>query len=318
MVRKPSWAALAFVSFLLAGCAGSGAKSDAPSTPSASISATGDPLSDAGSVRVTVVDDTALPIEGATVGIVQLALQVTTDASGTAFFGNLAPGTYQVAATQLGYTSGAKAVAVEADQETGVTLVLAPIIVETPFHETFGPLQGYFECRMGAWAAAYGSWTSGCGSVPVPLVGFTPSPWTNDNSILRFHAVNNNTASVIGDMQWTPSAVGTSTALRFAFSFTGRPSNHWWCAGEGPSPLQWSWHAQGESVCSNVGSSDDEPVPRTHDDDGEPIELRVYANAPFGREDNPVYVTLQQRFEIITTVFYVDPAPEGYSGFGDQ
>lgn len=285
------------------------------------MTVTGEMLADGGSIRATVIDDGALPLVGATVGLADLALQAATDETGTALFTNLPPGNYQLAAVALGYTSAAKRVEVAAGAESGVTLTLVAIVVEAPFHETFGPLQGYFDCRMGATTGA-STWTAPCGTVGVPLVGLVgppsgASPWTNDNSVLKFPVATNSTQTVIGDMRWTPSAVGTSTSLRFAFSYDGRASTHWWCSGEGPSALQWRWEAEAESVCSNVGSSDDEPVPRTHNDKGEPMTMRVYANAPFGTLENPLYLTLQQKFEIIATVFYVEPAPDVFSGFSD-
>jgi hypothetical protein len=315
------WVGSTLLAVFLAGCTGSSASPNAQPQASSIVEATGEPLADAGSIRVTVVDDSALPLAGATVGVTDLALNAVTDPTGVAVFTNLAPGMHQIAAARLGYSSAAKAVSVEAGVEAATTLSLVAIVVEIPFHETFGPLQGYFDCRMGATTYA-STWTAACGTVGVPFVGLVgppaaANPWTSDNSVLKFPIANNNTATAIGDMQWTPSAVGTSTALRFAFSYEGRPSTHWWCAAEGGTPLQWRWEAEGESVCTNVGSSDEEPFPRTHNNDGEPMTMRVYANAPFGTLDTPLYLTLQQRFEIITTIFYSEPAPEGYSGFAD-
>lgn len=317
MARTYLWVALTLVSLWLSGCAGADAKEE----PVAPTVASGDTL-DGGTLRAIIIDDAALPLQGATVGITQLGLQSTSDETGTALFTNLPPGSYQVAAATLGYSSAAKAVNVEVGVESAVTLTLIPIVIETPFQQTFGPLQGYFDCRMGATTVA-STWTAACGTVSVPLVGFVgpgtagQNPWANDNSVLKFQVATNNTQTVIGDMRWTPSAVGTSTSLRFAFSYDGRPSTHWWCSGEGPSELQWRWEAEAESTCSNVGSSDEEPVPRTHNDDGEPLTMRVYANAPFGTLENPVYLTLQQKFEIITTVFYGERAPDVFSGFTD-
>lgn len=315
---KPLLALAVLSTLVLAGCAGAGGKSDLPpgATPSASVSATGEALPDAGSVRVTVVDDSSLPLEGASVAILELALEATTDAAGAALFGNLQPGPYQVAAAKLGYDSGAKRVVVSANEETPVVFSLRAIAIKEPYHDVLGPLQGYFECRHGIRVPAYGAWTSGCGSIATP-VGFVGpgsagvNPFPNDNSVLRFQLTSPDLATAVGDMRWTQTSAGTSEALRVAFSHDNRTSTHWWCSAEGENPLQFRWQADGDSVCANVGGSDDDPVPTLEHG------LRMYANTPFGTDENPVYLTLQQRFEILATLFYVDRAPEQYDGFGD-
>lgn len=294
----------------LAGCSGSAAgPSSADSGQGSAVAATGASLPDAGSIAGTVVDDSSAPLEGATVALADTGLQAATDAAGVFAFMNLAPGAYTVVAVKLGYSSGGKQIQVAAYETTRVILQLVPLAVESePWVEMYGPMAGYFECRMGTTSS-----TGPCGFLPV--VGSTPitSLWSNDKSILRFNMTSDNYGTFVGEERWSPSAYGTSGAMRVAFSHDNRTSTHWWCSAEGPSPIQFRFEKEGgNSVCANRGSNQNPPEPTTQH------AMRVYANVPFGSTSGtPFYLTLQQRFEILVSVFYVEPAPQEYTGFPD-
>lgn len=70
------------------------------------------------------------------------------------------------------------------------------------------------------------------------------------------------------------------------------------------------------SKCADDGAdNEDAPQPEMQYN-----PLRTYANVPFGLNADPgglVYVSFQQRFQVITSVFYGEPAPADYSAFPD-
>lgn len=308
----------------LAGCASGpsgvelSAMEMAREEPPSVVAAPGPPVPFPGSIRATVVDDAGLPLDRATVAVLDLQLDARTDPAGGARFENLAAGEYQVGASRIGYGSAVRKAAVYPEQETVVVFVLAAVPIEDlSYAQVYGPLQGYFECRASLRLTANESWTGPCGTVCANGIGGCLSPnsatfYPNDNAILRFTMTSPNLDAVVGDMQWAQSAWGTSTELRFAFSHDGRNSAHWWCSAQGRSPLQFQWLAAGGSACTNVGSHKEPPVPAPDQ------TLRMYANTPFGTESTPTYLTLQQRFEIVASLFYGDLPPPGYSGFDDR
>jgi hypothetical protein len=205
----------------------------------------------------------------------------------------------------------------ESGQTVKVSILLRPIAVDVAYHETAGPLVGYFQCRASVYT--YGVGTGSCGYVCPAVACVNPwgtgyaNPFTSDKSILRHNLTSDKVATVVGDMRWASSTFGTSTSLRFAFSYDKRPGSHWWCAGEGPSPLQFVWSAEGESKCANKGATTAPEKPLMKDN-----PMRIYANVPFASTGTPAYLSYEQKFDLMATIFYVDPAPVGYSAIADK
>jgi hypothetical protein len=310
---------LPLLSLLLSGCAGGSENRVAaaqPGLPLSTVWLPGDILPDAAAVHVTIVDDAGLPIHDASVAIIELALEATTDNAGWSVFSNLPPGSYTVAATKIGYNSDAKAITVGAEEIGSVVFQLDPVPIDAPYHETFGPLQGFFECRSAIRLTATESWTGQCGSVCAGAISGCVQTLgavlgQNDNSVLRFNLSSPKLETIIGDMHWSQSSFATSTALRFALSHEGRDAAHWWCSAQGGTPLFFRYEVQGDSTCYNTGSFKEPAVPTQSE------TMRMYANTPFGDEQNPTYLTFEQRFEMVASVFYGARAPDQYSGFAD-
>ncbi len=310
---------LPFVALLVSGCATGSATETvtfaSPPEPEASVAAPGEILPDAAELRVTIVDDAGLPLNDAGVVILELGLEARTGNDGWALFSNLAPGVYSLAAAKLGYSGEAKRTVVAPEESANVVFRLVALPVEAPYHETYGPMQGFFECRSAFRVAADETWTGQCGSVCLSMTGCISTLGgqlgQNDNSVLLFNLTSPNVHTIVGDMQWLQGSLATSTALRFALSHEGRASTHWWCSAQGANPLQFRYEMAGDSVCYSVGTATDPAHPTTDH------MLRMYANTPFGSEQTPVYVTFQQRFEMVASVFYGDHAPKMYTGFGD-
>ena len=304
MGRSGGIVAFVALSTVLAGCAGSAGPDAAPPSLSADAS------EDVGIVDGVVIDDAVNPVVGAQVATMSAAgvIQTLTDGEGKFVLNGVTPGRQTLFAAALGYDSVAKTVDVLAGQVTSVSLTISPIPVVQPYVETFGPFEGYFECRM----ARLGT-TGECGW----LGGSNPHPtqlYPNDKSIFRFNITSEDYRTFVGDMRWQQGSFATSTAMRLAFSYEKRDSNHYFCSGEGGTPLQWRWEYPDvdASKCARIGSTEEPDRPYLKDN-----PMRAYANVPFGTEANPVYLSLQQRFEVIVTVFYGEPAPQEFNGFPD-
>jgi hypothetical protein len=305
------------LALLFAGCTADGTPAGPQSgPPAASVAAPGGPVAGAATIRATVVDDAGLPIAEATIAILELEIAGRSDVAGAVVFSNLNPGRYTVAAAHAGFDGDEKHVEVGVEETAAVVFRLVAVPTDAPYHETLGPLQGFFQCRASVRLMATESWTGHCGSVCAGAINGCVSPLSsvvsqNDNSVLLFSLSSPRVATIVGDMQWSQSSFATSTSLRFALSHEGRNAAHWWCSAEGANPLQFRYELQGPSVCTNVGSHLDPLVPTME------MVLRMYANTPFGTEQNPYGLTFQQRFEVVASVFYGSPAPETYSGFVD-
>lgn len=290
---------------LLAGCvsSSSGGTAAAPS-PEGAVAGEG-----AVSIEGLVVDDAFSPIAGASVAVQSTDLVAVTGSDGSFAFAGLATGRHVLLAGALGYESVAKSVEVVEGVALSVTMTLSPLPIKVAFRDVFGPFKGYFECRLGT-----PSQTGECGWIgPADsITGHPTALYPNDRSIFRFNLTNEEYESFVGDMRWTQGSFATSTAMRLAFSYEKRVSTHWWCSGEGKSPLQWRWEREGDSVCTSTGGTTDPAKPTMKLN-----PLRAYANVPFGTTTNPLYASVQQKFEVMISAFYGEAAPPDYVAFPD-
>jgi hypothetical protein len=304
------FASLVFVQVLAAcvGADGSAANDQRPDTSIGGLS------EDLGAVQGTIVDDSVTPIANAQIQVATTTLVAVSGPDGSFLLGNVPPGRQTLFVVALGFDSVAKVVEVAAGAVTQVSVTMVAIPVRTPFHETFGPEKGYFECRLGI-----PSQTGECGWVSPAnsVTGHPTALYPNDKSIFKWMLANNNVSTVIGDMRWTPGSFATSTAMRFAFSYDLREPSHRWCGWEGPTPLQFRWeqdedgdHIESASQCSSDQSFDGPPTVDLN-------PMRSYTNVPFGNTQSPAYLALQQSYEVITTAFYYEAAPAEYQGFPD-
>lgn len=296
---------------VLSGCVESGAQ-QAPGAegPGSDIAGPGELRDDAAGLVAIVLDEAELPLEGAVVGFLELGLQAATDASGSARFTNLAPGTYTVSAAALGYQSGARRVALEAGAEASAVFQLVAIPIDVPYHEINGPFDGFFTCKMGLPTQS-----AACGSVL--LVSFRTDDilWANDKAFQWYNMTSDNYRTVVGELTWQQGTFATSTLLRTSFSHE-RFGSHWFCAAEGHAPLQFRFEKAGRDeapVCDtgNQGGQRD-PVEPTNEK-----PLVTGFRVPFGRgpstsnpagyappEDMPMYLAFQQRVTSYVSIFY--------------
>ncbi len=309
---------------VFAGCA----KGEAAPSAEAASSIAEAAFDGGGSIVGNVVDDSIAPIRGAHVAILELTLSVVADDAGRFEFRNLAAGSYNLNAIALGYNSAVKRVEVLADQEILTTLTLSPIPIKEPFYQVLGPIVGYFGCRYaypGVNTTATPPKLSGGTTGPCPV----GPPSEEDLPTNMEFDVYNETVALVGEMSWTQGSFATSQRLRMSFSYTERTSGHWWCTSTSVSPIQWVYtmtdgvgtcHA--EQYCGYVNQK--VPADDREDNDAElphtGLTMLAYTNTPFTCADQGNYyeLALQQRFEMVVTMFQSMAVPGAFSGFADS
>lgn len=299
---------LALTTIALAGCGDAPKANEAPVAPVGVASAGS--LDEGGAVEGVVVDDSQAPLSGALVGLLEVNVQVTTTAEGAFRFDGVPPGSYQLSASRLGYDSVGKRVDVVMGSVTNHVLTLTAIAIESTYHDTFGPYSGFFACGMGV----YGVGTLSCGVGPVG---------EGDQNTFEFSLTGENYRTILGELRWTPAAAGTTPALASYITYDGGSASHWWCASDGPSPNSWRYDVDEDldpdetlSVCSDNGRR--EPAP--HDEEAiEGLYMATDAGFPGTDPESGILLrlTYQQKFDAMLTVFYGEPAPDGFTGFPD-
>jgi hypothetical protein len=297
---------------VLAGCASVDAGE--PRSTGADVGtavASGEPIPDAGSIKGAVVDDSTTPLPGATVAIVNLGLQLQTDDAGSFSFINIPPGKHTLNALKLGYMSTAKVVEVLANEATtGAILTLTPIPVVEPYVETFGPFAGYFECHIGSVFI-----TSCAGDTINPTLDRIVFP--NNKRFMFYTLSADNWETQWGEARWSPAAVGSASGMAVYPSYSKRyddgNTGHWYCEADGNSPIWFRYDADpARSICNSQGDDDPPAVMATN-------PLMMVADPGFAQPPGEVVprVLIQQKFEVIMTIFYGEPAPADFTAFPD-
>lgn len=294
------------LSLVLAGCVsseGTNPQSQGDGGPIAS----GEAIADAATIHGLVVDDTQAPIEGALAAIVSLGLKVETDTAGAFHFTNIPPGAYEISVIKLGYSSSGKRVEVAANQNLdGVFIALTPIVVAQVYQETFGPFQGYFECHIGTVTVQSCATNS-----------FESQVFPNNKRFLHYDLSADNWETMWGEARWTPAAAGTASGMAIYPSYSKRYAEgnggHWYCEADGTTPIWFRWDAdESRSICTSQGGMDPPAVMATN-------PLMLVADPGFASPPAEIVprIQFQQRFELIITIFYGEPAQEGFSAFPD-
>ncbi len=301
-----------------------GKDADVPAAPPAEFD------ENTGGIEGTVFDE-----EGAPVPNVQVAVQaasaepltILTDAVGKFSFSSLAPGTYQVFASALGYESAAKAVAVTAGESTSAQFVLVKITLINAYHEIL-MFKGFFDCT---WANPTGS--GNCGYIG-QTNGTTGNPlepqWVNSKRKWNYLA-GPGAMSVLHDLTWTPGSFATGSKMGMTLSHgpledgTQRTGTHRFCAASGFNPVQLQWTREdieddGECLTGSAQVGGSIAGPPTIDPEGLLLQSFVstgVGQVPVLNEDLPVGVAYQQPFDLYVSLFYGEESPEGFTAFVD-
>jgi hypothetical protein len=131
---RTRWFAIPILlTMLLAGCA-----ADAPRSEAKAITSSAPPATaslDTGAISGLTLNDEALPLAGARIGISPGTAEITSDAEGRFSFSELAPGTYALVVERVGYESTGRKAEVRAGEVTYVNLTLKPIVIAEPYVE---------------------------------------------------------------------------------------------------------------------------------------------------------------------------------------
>jgi len=269
---------LVIATMVLAGC--TSGESATKAAPAASTTAAPPEVTaETGSISGLVIDEEIQGIAGADVGILDRTpeLKAVTDAAGKFTFNELPPGDYKIVAQKLGYESRALSVKVEVGQvaEAKLTLVALAIKEQRIFHF---PFAGFFSCGM---------------SSPVLTVACRGTAGLEDKSSFKTNVTASDIQTVIDTMTWDASAPGTAKILRNVFSVDG-------VSGSG---------AEKNSVSPNILRVD-EPKAKAK------AKLNHLIWIGWTSTSDPtqiVVVVYQQKFDVTTSVFYGDEAPEDFS-----
>lgn len=322
---KAAWLLLAFVAGALAGC------TEEPARPVDDLAIEPGEGS-AGSLLVVVVTPDLRPIAGATVQVG--ALNASTDDTGSARLEALQPGSLVLKVSKTGFRPATQAVDIVAGNETRTDVKLLPgedvARAEGPEEPAAGPqaykevfhLRGFFDC-----SATYLIITGDCMLVAdfaldeaFGAVNETPparpGDATDEEFVLEF-PLDFDWRTVVAEMHWD----ATTTAgekMTFAVEPAQAPDDGHaakYGRAEGASPLLVRIDP-GVPHENATPSADGEEPDMPNAKGGEVLRTRSYVQGEFHRPGGTAFLgvgaALQQEFDVFVTVFYGEPAPEGY------
>ena len=298
MDLRVSWAVLALTALGLAGCADDGGTADvAPEFDDLGLEAT----ATTGVIRGVVVDQAVRPVAGATVKEVATGATTVTSDLGLFGFADLAPGTYFLEVTRLGFFAVQQSVDVVAD--VAEPPILKVVLVADVGYLPYAVLQtydGWIECTTSVLVT--------CGAPntlePIFCAGFDPFPpicygnLTNDRFTWNFYNEPNMTW-LQTEMSWESSqALSPELTLEMETLGEGCEDDDYYFNESGPTPIV--WHAN----ATVLEDTDMIFGPEC------PVYYSVFSGGVAG---TPAGVTLQQSFKSFSTAFYQYEPPEGWA-----
>lgn len=174
-----------------------------------------------GALYGVVTDEEGKPVEGATVGLIELPEKTgTTSAAGDFSLNNLPPGTYTLAVGALGFESNARKIEVRIGEITEVTFTMVALPVDVPYPATLIQL-GYVLCTVrfypgvptgGLAGSGIPRWITGvavCGVAPIPTL-------PPDKFLLRWTLAAEGATEILHETTWQSNQAlgkGQSSAL---------------------------------------------------------------------------------------------------------
>jgi carboxypeptidase family protein len=220
-----SWAAPAIAilaAAMFSGCVGGG-KSDLDRPNATAVFD-----DETGAIRGQVLNEEAIGVAGADVGILALSVATKTDESGMFFLNMLPPGTHEVHVSALGFEPQMRPVEVRKGAATDlIAFQLIPMPSDAPYHRTIikkATLSGLMwkltpECiytdvnplvktcggvRLNSFPPGSGTVTAGCAACEMH---------TLDRR--NFTDFNNHWESIVGEVSWTPQSGASGKGFLF-------------------------------------------------------------------------------------------------------
>lgn len=287
-----AWLAVVLsVAVAFAGCAGgtaAPAMAASPTVPSSAAPAKA--AADTGGIQGLVVDDEAVPLAGARVGLLERDEETVSAQDGSFSFSGLTPGVYRLAAEKLAYESAAKSADVVAGEITEVRFVLKALTPDIARTQSW-IRQGFMRLGVGTPVAAQ----------QVNVTGDAFYDW--------YQKVASGVMSAITGLEWTKNSAASASWMYFSIWKTTNQ-----CGGE-CTRINWT---EGRSPL--VVRADDMEL------DGKNWEVNPYLllRGPCGARVPPcqstdadalVQVVVEQKFQIYLTVSYGENLPPDASPF---
>jgi hypothetical protein len=333
MAAKTLFALSVWLAVAFAGCASSGAGGAAAATEGPTSPTFGE---DKGALHGVVLDDQSLPIEKATIGLMEPALTQTTGPNGAFTFNDLAPGTYTLSALALGYESVSRKVTVTQGQVTDLQLSLVPVAIQAPYHHTIQQA-GYVQCTL-AWTPGIQTGPAGGTGLPRYIYGLAVCgafciasclPAFSPDKFLLHWTADKGAQEMKYEMQWT-STQAVGKGLLVYVEVEGQPNADGKEYGNrtGTSPLVLEWNATRlQALAKTTGQDCLESKCKLHTrvfgwSNTTELYLPVDPPAlgPFGKPDRKidVGVVVDQRNMQYLTTFHNGPKPAGFTALSDQ
>jgi hypothetical protein len=289
------------------------------------------PPPDAAAVSGRILDEESVPVANAQVALLDpesrdIAAQTTSGEDGSFDLGLVEPGQWILSVNALGYEAASQRLELVGGQDlTDLTFVLEAIAVAEAFHETFTHT---FELTFGIGWHVGGDFNQGCimPGVTCQAIGFpNPNVEFNVSEVDGAPA-----ATIVIEETWIPNSGICAKAIAidvYAPENDGGPSfdnPHYWT--NYPSD---EWSTTSPVVMVIPGSDPSNPqaldsTERAEKNDGEPIEADgdwLVRNFPpgAGLTNLPAdaHCFTDQKMDVFFTVFYLDPAPAGFSARPD-
>lgn len=278
------------LSLVLSGCAGGsaapeGAAPEATSVVEASAQEFG---GDTGTLEVLVVDDSVQPISGATVGIEGIAQTATTNEAGLATFRGLPAGPHKLFAAALGYESVGRSVTVTANEVQSETLTLVAIAAVDAVYTELFIFKGFMPCGFGLVVVTV---TASC-------------PTGSQYRVVTDTVVTSGILTFFDEVVWQQASALSAERLRLA---TGK--------NETCNPCSFQQSYGGATSVSPLIYRRDAEFKGINDaeDPEEELKIRHRIWVPGSNNGLPI-VVIEQGFEIYSTIFYGEPAPDTFPG----
>lgn len=178
---------------VLAGCAGNETQAIVP--PPTSAQAT----EDSGAISGNVVNEEDLPVEGATVALIEADVEMITDKDGGFAFNNLTAGSFKIVVQKLGYESAARSVEVQLGEVTSVDIQLRTLEISVDPYVVPHVFEGLIQCSVN----------------PYYLLNVCDGVTGDDTSLFFFEVLpsQDEWQEVLFELTWTPTTAATGQAL---------------------------------------------------------------------------------------------------------
>ena len=278
--------------FLLAGCSNGGGKDAAQEQAFEELGA--EATKTTGILRGVVVDDAIRPIAGASIllrGGDSGDQRMATNEQGLFAFDGLAPGSYLVSASKGGYVpaQGSSDVVAGVNDPPILKLLLQPdASFKAPYFEQY-VFDGFIECSFGAAVDAGDYGVENACSESVQDV----QPFVNSQTFVQYQ-LSGSPAWVQSETVWE-STQAASRSLNHNFAYPDEDELDGWAdlGVDGPSPLLNTMDADTAAKYSPDGT----------------LTIRMF---PWTDEYPGPIIALQQRFTVVTTIFYGYEPPMGW------